>query len=158
MTGADKNKESSKWPYGIAAIGGGFVIFILVIAGIAIMNSFDLVGQDYYRRAETYQQQIDKVTRSESLASNIKINYSSGDRSLVIVFPDTHHPDSIEGKIRLYRPSNSRWDRTYDVELAADWSQSIPVDSLIPGLWRIKIDWNDHKDAFYYETPLIIQE
>ena len=158
MTDVNENIKNSKWPYGIAIIGGAFVVFILVFVGIATMQSFDLVGQDYYRRAETYQQQIDKVARSESLVSNIKINYSPGNRQLVLVFPDTHHPDSISGKIRLYRPSNSRWDRTYPISLAVDWSQSIPVDSLIPGLWRIKVDWNDNKDAFYYEMPLVIQE
>ena len=158
MTHTDQNRKSSKWPYGIAIISGAFVVFILVFAGIATRNSFDLVGQDYYRRAETHQQQIDKVARSASLTSNIKINYLHDDRRLVLVFPNTHHPDSISGKIRLYRPSNSRWDRTYIVDLTTDWSQFIPVDSLIPGLWRIKIDWNDNNDAFYYETPLVIQE
>jgi hypothetical protein len=158
MTGAGKNMKSSKWPYGIAAIGGAFVLFILVFVGIATRQSFDLVGQNYYRQAETYQQQIDKIARSASLASNIKINYLQDDRRLVLVFPDTHTPDSIKGKIRLYRPSNSSKDRTYSIDLTADWSQSIPVDSLIPGLWRIKVDWNDHKDAFYYEMALVIQE
>jgi len=158
MTHVDQESKSSKWPYGIAVLCGAFVVFILVFVGIASRQSYDLVGQEYYRQAQTYQQQIDRVAVTDSLDSSIKINYLPGDHSLVLVFPDTHDPDSIKGKITLYRPSNSRWDRTYTIDLTAEWDQSIPVDPLIPGLWRVKVDWNDHKDAFYYEMPLVIQE
>jgi nitrogen fixation protein FixH len=62
----------------------------------------------------------------------------------------------LEGVVELYRPS----DRTKDVRLPLKMNsanvQSISGADMLPGMWRIKIQWTHASRKFYHEDIVMI--
>jgi len=145
------------WGRGVWLMFGGFVIFILGCVAFASMQRFDLVAPDYYAQQIDYQTQIDKNARTANLTERPRIEFRAGDRSLAVSFPTAFDPTQTEGTIRLFRPSNSSWDRSVPIALDAAGTQIIPGDKLVRGYWKVKVDWQSNGESFYFEQPIVIQ-
>ena len=74
-----------------------------------------------------------------------------------MTFPPAFDPAGTQGTIRLFRPSNSSWDRSVPIALDAAGAQLIPGDKLIRGYWKVKIDWQSNGESYYFEQPIVIQ-
>ncbi len=149
-------EKKSSWGWGVAALYGGFVLFLLILVVYISFQRFEMVEGDYYNEGLKYQQHIDKVNRTMALDSSVVIRYSTSDRALDILFPSTFLPDSIRGTIQLYRPSNSLLDRSYPIDVSGDFRQIVDVDDLVPGLWKVKINWHYGADDYYSEKKIFV--
>jgi len=114
----------------------------------------DLVVPNYYERQVKYQQQIDRIQRTKDLAEPLRLNYSSRQRLLEIYFPAFFQPEKVKGNITLYRPSDAALDYSIVIALNPEGKQFIPTTNLLPGLWRIKIDWESDGFDYYYEEAV----
>jgi hypothetical protein len=143
------------WGGGVWLIYGAFVVFILGCVAFASMQRFDLVAPDYYARQIDYQTQIDKTNRTAMLPRQPRVEYR--DRRLSVIFPGIFDPVQTDGTVRLFRPSNSSWDRAVPIALDSLGQQIIPGDNLIGGLWKVKVDWQANGESYYFEQSIVIE-
>ncbi len=104
-------KKKSRWGIGLAVVYGAFLV---VMIGIVIASRFqpvDLVSRDYYDREIKYQDQIDRMQRSQTEGMQLTIEHSAKDGLLTVKFPAGVEPAAVTGKLKLFRPSNAALDR-----------------------------------------------
>ncbi len=151
-----KAKENSNWGKGVFVLYAGFVIFILALVLFVSLQDISLVDDNYYDKDLTYQKQIERLRRTQELQKDISIDFAPTSGILSIIYPEETITDKTEGTVKLYRPSNSRYDRVFEVDPDKFGHQIIETDGLIPGLWRIKITWGKGDLEYYGQKILII--
>ena len=149
-------EHKSRWGIGIAALYIGFVLFILACVGFASLQDFDLVEHDYYARGLAYDTQLDKLRRTADLPAKPTVALSRPDAAVTITFPPSLASDSLSGAVTLYCPADSHADRTLLLSLDSDRVMRIATDSLTPGAWKIKIDWQCSGAAYYTEDLIFV--
>lgn len=113
-----------------------------------------LVSDKYYQDDIAYQQQYNRIKNSQELKVPLKIQYNKEDEKLIINFPPPIQ--SIKGTIHLFCPSDSEEDIKLPIELDMDTNrQTISMNSLKKGLWKVKIQWDTPDMAYYDEKTLI---
>ncbi|NOZ08652.1 MAG: hypothetical protein GXO91_07240 [FCB group bacterium] len=132
-----------------------FVGFLLGILIFAMLQPQNLVSKNYYNEELAYQQHIDKVQRLKGLQNEPRFIYRKNGQ-LSVQFPFEWLEQSISGTLVLFRPSDSRLDRTLDLNIGKDGLQLIDVIGLQPGLWKIKLDWQMDGTSYYTESSLVI--
>lgn len=150
-------KKTNNWGFFIAALYGGFVLFILACVGFASFQRFDLVEKQYYEKGIAHQDQIDQMNRVASLSAAPTFKYVSSPASLVISFPSSINGADVTGQVLLFRPSNSSYDRTVPLAVAGDGTQSVDMNNLPAGKWKVKMTWA-YQGQSYYQEELIIAE
>ena len=113
-----------------------------------------LVSDKYYQDDIAYQQQYNRIKNSQELKIPLKIQYNKEDEKLIINFPPPIQ--SIKGTIHLFCPSDSEEDIKLPIELDMDTNrQTIFMNILKKGLWKVKIQWDTPDMAYYDEKTLI---
>ena len=143
------------WGTGIVLAFIGFISFIMYF--VINMNTVkkydtDLVTEDYYKAELEYQNDIDKESNANHLASNI--SWKKTDKGLVITFPETMNIEEITGKVFLYRPSNKQVDFETAISLS-NHNLLIPDKRLLDGRWNIKVDWQYKGKSYLYKKEII---
>ena len=140
--------------------GGGIVIaivvmvaFILVLVIIATRTDYHLVDKDYYQKAISYQDQIDKIANTNSLTEKVCIEYNN--EQLKLQFPTNFKEDSLEGKIKLYNPVNDKYDLSLTLKTDSNLSQFVSLGKLPKGRYKVKLDWVANETPFYQETEIM---
>ncbi len=152
----NKAKGNSNWGKGIFAFYAGFVVFILVLVLFVSLQDISLVEDNYYDKDQTYQKQIERLRRTQELQQDISIEFAPISGVLSINYPEETLTNKTEGTVKLYRPSNSYYDRVYKVDPDESAQQIIETDGLIPGLWRVKITWGKGEVEYYSQKTLFI--
>ena len=143
------------WP---ASIVGFFVLAIIFLATFvvwAIRQREDLVSADYYEREVRYQQQLDSMNRSQSLAAQVVITFDPAQQVIVITLPG----DKLQGatgRVHLYRPSDARLDRELPLALNAAGVQRLDAKDLDNGLWKVRLKWNANGQEYFLDQPVIV--
>ncbi len=148
--------RKSHWPIVISII---YISFMSVFIGIVIFSTFnkvDLVTEDYYEQEIKYQQQIDRISRTNSLSVPVNWYYDKNKRQIKIQFPEEINFKDVEGNILFFRPSDAKQDKVIALRLSSENSQTISTQHLVPGLWKLKIFWQVMQTEFYTEGTLII--
>ena len=149
--------KKSLWGWGMFALYGGFVLFILGIVVVCTMQDIHLVTPEYYEKELAYQGQIDKLNRTDALAVKPLISFDRLDRQIEIEYPNGLDLTSLAGSLTLFRPSNARYDQTFAVQADQFGRQYIAADKLMPGLWKVKIDWRVADEEYYSEDIVIVE-
>lgn len=152
----EQTPKQSRWGLGIWALYGGFVVFILILVVYVSTHNFDLVEPDYYDRELSYQQVIDSKQRAEALPQKLVMAFMPERSALQLTFPTDLATAGISGSVTLYRPSNKRWDRSYELAVSAAGEQIVSLDSLIPGFWRAKVEWRVGEIDYLSEDKFLI--
>ena len=147
------SKNDLRWPVGIIIVFGLFFLALLVFLLLALKSKDSLVERDYYRKGVDYQMQIDRIDRTKSRNEDIQLSYSNENSRLILVYPGA----SVTGDILLYRPDDITADRRFAINPDDSIRQSIDLNDLKTGLWRIKINWNTKGGNYYKEEILIIR-
>ena len=140
------------WGTSIAIVYG---LFAITMVGFVIKSkSMDhsLVTEDYYAKDLAYQQQYDKLTNSQTLANDLKINKLAD--GLQLLFPTD--VQQVSGDILLYRADDKSKDFSVKIAPDAQGQQLVPTDQLTPGRWTVKVDWQAGGKAFYKEQVVIL--
>ena len=151
-------KFSLSWSTGIALVYGVFVSFFL---GLVIYFSFfhkqvDLVAENYYAQEIAYQDQMDRIERTQALPDLLKINHVYDQRVLTIAFPANMEYTRIAGRIHFFRPSDAGQDRIVPLFLSNAGKQHISTRNLARGYWIIKIYWMTDNTEYYTEESLVL--
>lgn len=141
--------------------GTGIVIGIIVFVAISVsmtvifmMQDVSLVSDKYYEKSLSYQDEIDKQSRTKSLDEQVKINFNG--EIITISVPSDYISKDISGEIFFYRPSNPKLDFALPLQLV-EGSQKIPVERLEKGFWRIKLNWTMDGNGYYNERAISVE-
>ena len=129
-----------------------FVALILSLVIGSVQQDFHLVTKDYYAQELAYESRINELQNTHGLEVQPIIQKQPGE--LTIHLPSTL--TDIKGTIHLYRPSDARLDRKWDIALSPSGQQSLPTAGLRKGLWKVQLEWEATGKTYYFEKSLIL--
>jgi hypothetical protein len=142
------------WGWKIFILYTSFVILTLAMVFFTMKQDVFLVSKDYYKEEIEYQDQIDKIENAKKLDQPLVVSYNETENMIRIVFPEKQRESGISGEVILFRPSDARLDRKYEVQSDGNADFEIPTQNIKKGNWKIKIAWQAMNKEFYYEQAL----
>ncbi len=142
------------WGTGIVIGIIAFVVISITMTVIFMTQDVSLVSDNYYEKSLSYQNEIDKQSRTNSLDEQVKINFN-GD-IINILFPVEYLNENISGEIYFYRPSDSKLDFKMPLDLSEEGNQMILVKDFEKGFWRVKLNWTMDGNGYYNERAITI--
>ncbi|RMF00830.1 MAG: hypothetical protein D6772_05765, partial [Bacteroidetes bacterium] len=112
------------------------------------------VRDDYYRGDIEYQQQYEKISNNQA-DMPLKIEHQAGEKILRLRLKDTSLT-AISGDVHFFRPSTAKADVHLPLQFDDNGVQEISTDGLLPGLWRVKIDWTANGRGYYTEMDVVL--
>jgi hypothetical protein len=142
------------WGSGIAIVYGLFVI--VMVAMVFYSKSFDnsLVVDNYYEKDLQYQQHINKLQNNQTLPIDLKILEDKQNKLVNFQFPQGF--ENLGGEIQFYRADDKSKDFSLKVNTDARGVQAISYQSMLPGRWTVKVDWEGDGKSFYKEEVIIL--
>lgn len=153
----EKITSANVWMWGIILTLVGFGSFFVGFAIWAFQSDVELVYDNYYAKDVVFEQQIRRVERTDALAVKPVLKYRRGPETLTLTFPTTMSHPHPTGKVLLFRPSDLHLDRLFTLDLQGDTLQVISLPNLLPGLWRVKLNWTSLSQEYYLEEMLVVQ-
>ena len=153
MKKSSQNPEKEwKWPLGIFTGYSIFVIGTLSFVFFTFTQKTDLVAENYYEKTLTYQEQITRMQNAQNLDN--PLTWRQTGRYLNFSFPADQAVAGLDGEIIMFRPSNSDYDRIYEIKTDPEGLQQIDAAELNPGLWKIQVAWNSGGVEYYREANI----
>lgn len=143
------------WGTGIAIT---YVVFVIATVSVVLFTTtidVNLVTDDYYEKELAFQDEIDKVSRTNKLAEQPVINLTG--KNVYLKFPNSINSTLVEGKIKFYRPSDNNLDFSLPIALNEHGEQIVNSIRLIEGMWRVYVDWNIDDEHFLVEKILMVR-
>lgn len=143
------------WPMGIVLAILLFMGYILSFVYKAMMSpdhDHHLVTEDYYQKELKYQSEIDKQKRALNLEQDIIV--SKNEKGLLIIFPKQFQSEKITGTVELLRLSNEKADLALPI-IVKDHQLLIEDDKLIPGSYRLTIDWEAEGETYMFKKEIM---
>ncbi|MCX2739342.1 FixH family protein [Pontibacter anaerobius] len=156
MNNTDKNKSFTLWPYAIVVAMVLFMGYIAMFVYKAMRQDVDLVSKDYYEQELKYQDQIEKVKRTQALG-DVMLDYNEDDNTILLQMPATYKGKSLAGSITLFRPSDDQLDQQLPLQLGRDQSQLLEVQDLESGVWKVRVHFTADNEEFYTEKTIQIK-
>ena len=113
-----------------------------------------LVQEDYYQADLDYQQQYDKVSNANT-TNLLQVKHRAGSDELMLETV-VEQPEALSGTVLFFRPSDKRLDFEVPIQMDANGQQGISLKDVLPGRWRIKIDYFIGEKTYFTETDLVI--
>ena len=124
-----------------------FAVFIAALVTVCMCQDVSLVSKDYYKQELAYQDQIERISNSNSLDS--KPSFSIASDTLQLQLNSAVQLD--RGELELFCPSNEKMDRHFIVEPGIPSPQKYALTGLQRGMYRIKLTWHMNGKEFYQE-------
>lgn len=144
------------WGTGIVIGMVAFMGFIITLSTRMIGTKVDLVTKDYYEQGIEHEQHMEEVRAAKDLSQpvEVEVNYSAS--QLEITFPKEFSENAVTGKTLLFFPADANKDKEVPLQLNANLKQTIPLEKLGKGVWRVKLHWECNAKKYYYEKEVII--
>jgi hypothetical protein len=152
-----ETKKKSRWGVGIFAFYSAFVVATVAMVLFVSLQKIQLVEPDYYQKELVFQQQIERIKRTQALPSAVSFDYNRLAGLITVAYPPEVERSRLGGEIVLMRPSNADLDRRVPVLPDSTGRQAIDVSGLLKGLWRLKAVWTIDSDEYYSEDMVVIQ-
>jgi len=150
------HQPRNPWPCAIIAY---FIIFASAMAAwitYAVRQNMDLVGQDYYEQEIRYQQQLNRMSRTQTVRGEVSVAYDPAQQAITVQLPAAHGRQHASGSIQFYRPSDARLDRTAQLSVNSDGTQRLDAKNLRPGLWKIRVRWSAAGQDYFFDQPVVV--
>lgn len=145
-----KQTNGMNWGKSIVLAFVSFAIFIGVLTAVCMRQEVSLVSKDYYEQELDYQSQINRLNNTQQLSDKPEIRVSNG--SLKISFQTTSQLD--EGELKLFRPSDTRFDKKFALQKFTDQNQSFDVSQFPKGMYRAQMQWTMNGKEYYIEQVI----
>ncbi len=145
-----KKFRLNPWPIGLVA---WFLFFIGLCVWFVIQSrgmKYDLVSKDYYVQGLHHDEHRQALSRAKALDVPPRIDVQYEKHRMVVYIPESAHG----AEMVLYRPSDSRMDRRYDLQDGAP--SVIPTLEVPPGRWEARIYWVTNGVKYLHEQLLDI--
>jgi nitrogen fixation protein FixH len=144
------------WPIVLVAYFAVFITFIVVFIVFASRQKVDLVSHDYYDDEVRYQNQIDRVNRTQALGSPAEVTYDAMQQLLTITLPAAHARQQASGRVHFYRPSDASLDEEMKLAVNAAGVQQWDAKQLKAGLWKVRVEWTFEGEGFLVDKLIVI--
>jgi hypothetical protein len=148
-------KSQINWGTGVVIGIIVFVVISITTTVIFMTQDVSLVSDNYYEKSLSYQDEIDKQSRTNSLDEQVKINFNG--EVINILFPADYLNKNISGEIYFYRPSDSKLDFKMPLDLNEEGNQMILAKDYEKGFWRMKLNWIMDGNRYYNERAITIE-
>lgn len=143
------------WGTGIALF---YIIFAASLVAVVIKSTHydhSLVVDDYYQKDLDYQQHYEKLANSQALAEDVHIKLTGAEKhEIQLSFPKDMK--GIGGQLHFMRPSNKSKDFTLEIKLDEGNELKLPANEMLPGLWKVQVDWKVGGKSYYKEQVLVL--
>lgn len=143
------------WGKGITIV---IILFLVITIGqvlaIHYFVDYDLVEEEYYDAEIKYQEQIDKINRTNNLPEQLYVRLT--DKAIEFKFPLLFDKDRISGKITYYKPSDDLLDKMQVIKLNDENTMYLDRNELSTGYWKIKIEWSVNEVEYYNEESMMV--
>lgn len=131
----------------------GFVALIVTMVVVSVRQKVDLVSADYYAKELNYQSDLNKLNNAKALATQLKCVVV--DNALQIQFPDEQASSVISGKVIVYKPSDDKSDKSFNINTKGG-IQEISTADFSKGMYKIIVDWSADGKEFQAENVVVI--
>ena len=132
-----------------------FIILVMTMVGYAMRQDVFLVSENYYEEEIAYQEQIDRLSNTQSLKEKVKVNVDQNGH-IHLQLPKSSMDAITKGSVHLYRPSDARLDQFFELKPDAMGNQQFYVKDLPHGSWKIKVSWKGGTKDYYFEQDLLL--
>lgn len=139
------NTSGNLWAYGIIVALITFMSSTVFTVWYTSSTNVDLVYDDYYERTIGYDAHMERRDRGQMAEYKVNWSISTAKDTLYVAFPE----GVVAGTLQLYRTSDQKLDRMYDLPQSA-----IPIADLMPGQWIIRAEWTLNEVPVYTEIPI----
>lgn len=140
------------WGKGIIISFVLFAVFIGVLVSVCLQQDISLVSKNYYQEELDYQHQIDRMNNTNGLVDRPTITVEGG--SLKIQF--NQFSDLERGEVKLFRPSDVRYDKLYILRSSPELTQRFDVGALPRGMYRAKMLWTMQGKEYFVENTVTL--
>jgi len=133
-----------------------FILFAGLVATmvtICIRQDISLVTPNYYEEEIAYQEQIDRMTLTGSLAIKPEIRIEGGN---VVTVKYDDFAKVEEGVLVLFRPSDASLDRRFRLSAKGASAQYFNAEDLPPGMYRARMTWTMEGREYYLEQEITL--
>lgn len=115
----------------------------------------ELVTTDYYGKELKYQEQLDKMKRSNIL--NQPLSWTVMNKKEVkLNFPSDVKGKDVKARILFYRPDNSLRDFNISCQADSTGVCIVSSDKFRHGAYKMEVDWSAGKETYYTEGVINI--
>lgn len=141
------------WAYRIVLTFILFAALIGTLVTISMRQEVNLVSDDYYKQEIAYQDQIDRIRRTEELTDppRILLNPVKGEITIDLM---TRKPAT--GQAWFFRPSDSRLDQRMDFSSDSSGAVKVNVAAWEKGRWVAKVQWIADGREYYMEKSITL--
>ena len=161
------------WGWGIAIVYSSFVLTFLAFLAYTTTQKVELVSEDYYNSELTYQSRMNAINRGKSIEDKINFNLVKNNLTFNLPFDAKNITD---GKIKLYRPSNSKLDKQFEIKSLLNQNNSrsvnnynnntdsmqisnnvsLNLEKFEKGLWKVQVEWSILDSNYYFEKTVFL--
>jgi hypothetical protein len=139
------------WGKGILLTIVAFVGFIMTLVVISVQqDDIHLVTENYYEKEINYQQHIEREKSASTLDREVLLFDAQGKVMLLDL------PQGAKGSLQLFRPSDARLDREFQLEITSEGKTKVPLEDLKAGYWRVQLTWTENGMDFYEEKKITL--
>lgn len=142
------------WGTKIAIFYSFFVVVLVSLVVSSIGTGDHLVTKNYYEKELAYEDHIEAVRNTDALADPLLITYERSTSSILLEYPQGI--GSISGQVLLYRPSDAGLDQELAIQIDPAHRQVIDAADLLPGFWRVQVNWNTGGKEYYTEAKVFV--
>lgn len=150
-----KIKSRNPWPIAIIAFFIVFASFLATFVVWALGQKQDLVTENYYEQEIRYQEQLDRLNRTQAQAVQTTVTFDAVRHCIVINLPAAQAAGA-SGKIQLYRPSNARLDHEVPLAINAGGMQTLDAKAMAAGLWKVRIHWSVNGQDYFFDQAVVV--
>ena len=130
-----------------------FGAFMATLVAVCFRQDVNLVTADYYKEELAYQDQIDRLTNTNSLEEKPDIT-TDGAGVLKVTFDKFNEIES--GGLQLFRPSDPRLDKQFPLANSKETSRYFSVKGFKKGLYRARMQWKMSGKEFFFEQVIYL--
>lgn len=131
-----------------------FALLIGTMVAMCVNQKIDLVSSDYYQKELLFQTKIDEAKNAEALTE--KISHTITEENLELFFPTVFKGKKVYGEILFFRPSDASKDYKTNIELNGSVQQSIALNYLSKGMYKMQIGWEAESTSYFIEETIVI--
>jgi hypothetical protein len=144
------------WGFGILITYLLFVAGMVVLAVKSTNQNLDLVSDNYYEAAVSYQNKIMAINNAMKDTSQLTINIIGNGKYVEIENSQDKHI-GFKGNLTFYKPDKAKDDFTFDFEIDSSGRKIIPLKKMTHGYWKLIATWKINENNFYKEEKVFIQ-
>ena len=129
-----------------------FAGFIATLVTVCVRQDIPLVTKEYYKEELAYGEQMDRISRTNSLTDKPQIVLK--DHNLTITY--NRFAEITAGEVVLFRPSDPSLDQRFQLDPGSADVREIQLQQAVPGLYKARLSWEQQGQEYFIEKIIVL--